>query len=285
LPEFKELLSLEGGLYGKEEALITSARQNDKAMRDALDKEFMYTLVGYGTLMNGNETMNELKSTLQKAGTRIKDIEAEFRARVTPVWVLAFKRVFNKIATRRKWETEEDVAASRVAVLNISGSMNHKFNGVAIKLTENEYLAIREREKNYGIIGLKYVYDYRTGTRLKEKCICVKSNPLKSDVTVSRRDRLEFYRQRLLKYSYGLDPDRLLKTNKMPIPRYIETIDIGVKLLDGLLGTVGMYDNYLKTTYCYYISRDEKKDYGEITLERYYRIIGMEIAQELHAAS
>ena len=231
--------------------------------------------------MNADEVIGELKDTLKSAGVRVKDINAEFKARVTPVWVVGYKRVFNKIATRRKWETEEDVKANKQAVLNVAASLRSKFNAVAIKLTDDEMDAIRKREKNYGVIALKHVYDYRSGQRLDEQCVCVKSNILSVDVPVDKKERRKFYYERLRKYAYGMDPTVLVKTNRMPIPRYIEVIDAGVRKLDSMLGTVGMYDNYLETTFVYYIDRAARKDYGEVKLSGYYRLIGREIERRL----
>jgi len=278
---FQELLKQEGILIGKQKEFLEMLKGKTKQVEEEFHREFTYSLIGYGSLMNADETMSELKSTLEKIGTPIKDINAEFNRRVTPVWVAGFKRVFNKIATRKKWETNEDIKANRTAVLNVVASMDSKFNAVAIKLTDDEYKAIREREKNYGVIPLKYVYDYRTGQRLHETCICVKSSSLQVDVPIDKQERLNFYANRIRKFAYGLDPDRLIKSNKAPIPRYIEVIDIGVKKLDSLLGTVGMYDNYLNSTFCYYIDRTARRDYGEIKLIDYYRLIGKEIERRL----
>lgn len=256
-------------------------RVNETLSIDQIKEEdkrnFTYSLVGYGSLMNADETMNELKSTLKKTGTTIKNIMAEFKTRVTPVWVVGYKRIFNKVATRKKWETDEDIKANMVAVLNIAASRNHKFNAVAIKLTDDEYNSIREREKNYGVIELKHVYDYRSGQRLNETCICVKSNPLKVYVPIDKREKIKFYAERIRKFAYGMDSDRLIKSNKMPIPRYIEVIDIGVRKLDALLETKGMYDNFLNTTFCYYIDRTQRRDYGEIKLIDYYQLIANKI--------
>ena len=268
-------------MIGKEKEFFKTLMKETQQLKEEFKRDFTFSLVGYGSLMNADETINELTSTLEKAGTPIKDINAEFQARVTPVWVAGYKRVFNKVATRKKWETNEDIKANRVAVLNVAASINNKFNAVAIKLTDDEYRAIREREKNYGVIELKNVYDYRTGRRLSEMCICVKSNPLKVDVPVDRKERIIFYADRIRRFAYGMDPDRLIKFNKMPIPRYIEVIDIGVRKLDALLGTVGMYDNYLNTTFCYYTDRTDRRDYGEIKLIEYYRLMGKEIERRL----
>jgi hypothetical protein len=281
LSEFLELVKQEGIIIGKEKELAEIVEKGIKKIEDTYPKSFTYSLVGYGSLMNADQVISELKETLEKAGTAIQNIDKEFKERVIPVWVVGYKRVFNKIATRGVWETEEDIKANRTSVLNVVASLRDKFNALAIKLTDDEYKSILNREKNYGVVELKQVYDYQTGQRLEERCICVKSDSLRVDVPVDKKERLEFYAQRIRKYSYGLDPDTLIKSNKMPIPRYIEVIDIGVRKLDALLGTVGMYDNYLNTTYCYYIDRGQRRDYGEIKLIQYYQLIGKEIERRL----
>ena len=284
--EFEELVKQEGALIGKEEEFLKTLMRETRQVEEDFKRDFTYSLVGYGSLMNADETITELKDTLKKAG--IRGINAEFRSRVTPVWVVGYKRFFNKIAIGRKWETNEDVKANRQAVLNVAPSINNKFNGLAIKLTDDEYAAIRKREKGYGVISLKNVYDYRTGKRLSEICICVKSNPLRVDIPVDRKERIKFYANRIGRFAHGIDPDKLTAYNKMPIPRYVEAVDIGVRKLDALLGTHGMYDNYLNTTFCYYIDRTggpdgtrKIKDYGEIRLIDYYRLIGKEIERRL----
>lgn len=280
--EFEELVRQEGIVIGKEKEYIETLEGETEQLVEEFGRDFTYSLVGYGSLMNADETMNELKSTLEKAGTPIRDISVEFKNRVTPVWVLGYKRVFNReIVNYKEWATEDDLKENRTAVLNVAASMNHKFNGVAIKLTAAEYEVIKKRENDYAATKLKYVYDYRSGKRITEECILVKSKVFKVDVPVDKKERTKFYADKIRRFAYGMNPDKILKSNRMPIPRYIEVIDIGVKKLDALLRTVGMYDNYLNTTFCYYIDRTAKRDYGEIKLIDYYKLIGKEIERRL----
>jgi len=282
-PEFKEFVKQEGIIIGKEKESTKEIGGETHKIENEYSKTFAYSLVGYGSLMSADQTMNELRSILDKTSTPVIDIDQEFNQRVTPVWVVGYKRVFNMADPGPAWKPPPGVNKRVSGVLNVIPSIRDKFNGVAIKLTENEFKVIRTRERSYGIITLKHVYDYRTGRRMSESCICVKSNFLKVDIPipVDKKERLEFYAQRIKKLGYGQDPDRLIKKNLLPMPKYIEAVDMGVRKLDSLLGTVGMYDNYLNTTYCNYIDLSTGKDYGEIRLIDYYKLIDKEIDRRL----
>ncbi|MBR9702912.1 hypothetical protein GOV10_02665, partial [Candidatus Woesearchaeota archaeon] len=98
----------ESRVLDREKALMATTKE--KGM-----KSYDYCLVGYGSLMNAKETMEELRATLNKTGTPISNLNKEFKERVVPVYVLGFRRLFNKIATRGRWETPEDVELGRTA--------------------------------------------------------------------------------------------------------------------------------------------------------------------------
>ena len=98
--------------------------------------------------MNAIEIMGELKSTIGKAYSHdvVFDWEYEFRKRVIAVNVHNHRRIFNKVATRGRWETEDDIKNKRVGVLNIEHKLGYHFNGVAIRVTKEEFNMIIARE-------------------------------------------------------------------------------------------------------------------------------------------
>ncbi|MCK5282444.1 MAG: hypothetical protein KAK00_03465 [Nanoarchaeota archaeon] len=274
--EFEEYCSSEARLLMREKELEKTIEIMKKAT--VTEQELTKCLVGYGSLMVANEVMGELKGTLKLAHGEetekvVSDWRAEFKARVTPVTVMNFRRIFRKVASRGRWETMEDVENNRVGVLDIEPKMGYKFNGIAIKLTEKEFNIIMQRENDYGYFKLSEVYDFISGEKINSECFAVKSERYKSEATKQYKDTKAYMESARKKYSFGQNPDLLIRSNILPVPHYLNTIEKGVKELDSLLGTKNMHIEFYKTTYLFYADRDLGMDFGCINLIKFYQIL------------
>lgn len=275
--EFEQYLKEEARLLGLEKNILFLYKKDLTKL--AVDQtELKYYFVGYGSLMNANEIMGELKSTVGKAyetgkESVVKDWEFEFKKRVQAVNVHHFKRIFNKIATRGRWETSEDKIEGRVGVLNIEPHIGSYFNGVAIKVTQKEYDAILERENGYGVVKLKHVTDYKTGKKIKGTCVAVMSERYKSDVPKEKEELRKYLAVARRTYEIGQNPDLLIRNDIMPIPHYITTIQEGVRQLDRLLNIKDMENTYNETTFMYYKDKYLNVSFGIINLKQYFNLL------------
>jgi len=275
--EFEGYVREEAQLLGREEHIMFLLAE-DLQKEGVKEADLSHFFVGYGSFMNAAEIMGELKTTLKKAYVeRSDDIviewEFEFKRRVLAVSVHGFRRIFNKVATRGRWETEDDIKHRRVGVLNIEAAHGYFFNAVALRLTKEEFDSILQREKGYGQVRLKSVSDFKSGKRLRGTFVAVSSERYKKAALEQFQDIDQYLAYARESYSFGRRPDALIRPDILPIPHYLNTIREGVKHLDRLLGTKNMEKTFLSTTYLQYWDRPLKRDFGIINLVQYFRIL------------
>lgn len=189
-----------------------------------------HNIILYGSLMSLDEIKKEFQSIISKSQNNNTNNASKFEnilSRIKPVNVYNYRRIFNKVATRGVWETEEDKRNNRIAVLNIESKKDSYFNAIAIKLRKNEYEKLIKREIAYKIIKLNDVRDYNMNETIKEDCYAFISK---------NKDN---------------KPNIIIKKNILPVPKYFNFVLKEVKKLNSKLGIKGMDDKYLETTYMY----------------------------------
>lgn len=124
-------------------------------------------LIVYGSLIK----TKELKDTVDLE----KDIEE-----LIPVRVRNFRRLFNKISSRRSGE------GNKIAVLNVeyTGSENDFFNGVLLtRISRRAEIAFNQRESGYTVMKVNpcYISSYDTTLEINEEaCIYTAVDYMKS---------------------------------------------------------------------------------------------------------
>ncbi len=236
--------------------------------------------------MNSEQVAGELCAVSNDIKKQYKkNPEETMRERLVPVLVFGWKRVFFRRATSPKWTLPRNIRRKALAAMDLEASHRHYFNAVAIKVSKQELEQLYKREIDYKLTKLKHVKSFITGKDMPN-CICFKSPivPQIEKENASLEDDLRKDNSYLGKAKYEgvqFHASKFIKEGSItPPPKYFRVCVDGAKGLDSLLGTHGMYESFLNTTFLYYIDRvlnnDKKivkyKYYGQFTVREFLKL-------------
>jgi len=235
----EHLFYTESVIFGKEKETL---EQLEIVKSQA--QKYSKLVVGYGSLLNLNSLFDTLKNVSEDAKSSLDaDPKRTIRERVIPVMVYGYKRIFNlTVKPTSIYMTEEHIRKKMLGTLGIQASPRSYFNAIAIRVTDEEFAAILEREKSYNYKKVPCMH-LLNGAPIRDAYIGF-PKPVQDNYIQDPKKIDEFFKHRKISYS------------QLPPLRYYLLCLVGVRKLDEYLGLNIMAELFRKTTYLPDISID-----------------------------